>query len=267
MSNVDNRLSKPTPVITEASTNDLETMIKERIKGNKFNDVPVYREPDADKKNVDTFELSQTKNTTGLGELYAQEFLAKSLNSQPEHVSNKLAAAREDALSLFHKVSMKLDELSHFFYSPRPVTAEVTLNTSAPIASLPSINLEEVVPLVNSTANQNAPEEVMEKKRGRTGEDLTKTDKKKLRKLRSDDNKGGDGRTKQHNSDDEEINDRRVTTGTASRGDSDSYSKSAAFFANLQSHAQAEISGIKASLSSSGSKKKVNEKKSSNYKL
>lgn len=259
-------------MITEASTNDLETIIKERIKAQRFNDVPVYREPEADKSKADTFELSQAKNTTGLGELYAQEFLAKSLNSQPEHVSSKLAAAREDALALYHKVSMRLDELSHFFYSPRPVTAEINVHSSAPIAALPSIQLEEVVPLVGSTASQSAPEEVMAKKRGRQGEDMTKADKKRLRKLRGKTVENKDGNKKGGrggDSDDEPINDRRVISGreAATGGDSGSFAKSASFFANLQSHAQAEISGIKNAAAASGKKNKDKGVKNANYKL
>lgn len=251
-------------------------MIKDRIKNNRFNDVPVYREPEADKdKNTDSFELSQQKNATGLGELYAQEFLAKALNSQPEHVSQKLAAAREDAVMMWHKVSMRLDELSHFFFAPRPVTAEINVKAFAPIATLPSIQLEEVVPLVGSSASQSAPEEVLTKKRGRQGEDMTKADKKRLRKLRGkvsdadDGDKKGRKKRSGDDSDNEAINDRRVTSGKQSGSgvDSGSFSKSAAFFANLQSHAQAEISGIKSAVAAAGKAKDKNKDMNKNYKL
>lgn len=51
-------------------------------------------------------DLSQEKNKLGLGEVYAEEFLAKSLNAQPEAVSRRLEQDRIDAQDLFHKVSI-----------------------------------------------------------------------------------------------------------------------------------------------------------------
>jgi hypothetical protein len=39
-----------------------------------------------------------------LGEVYAEEFLAKSLNAQPEAVSKRLEQDRAEAQEIFHKV-------------------------------------------------------------------------------------------------------------------------------------------------------------------
>lgn len=53
---------------------------------------------------TDEAELSQEKNKLGLGEVYAEDFLAKSLNAQPEAVSKRLEQDRAEAQELFHKV-------------------------------------------------------------------------------------------------------------------------------------------------------------------
>ncbi len=174
---------------------------------------------------------------------------------------------------------MQLDELSHFFFAPRPVVADTKLQSLGAAPLLSSLEMEDIVPLVNSSASQLAPEQVQQKRRGRdssllSAEELTSEDRKRLRRARkevgrkagqsgagSDSEDGGDtkaGRKRKLGKadralDQELARDKRVTLSGGAPGkssdsgrndeDNTAYSKSAAFFAKLQNSAQAEISG------------------------
>lgn len=52
-----------------------------------------------------------------------------------------------------------LDALSHFFYQPKPVAKEATIK-SLGTTPLPSIMLEDIMPVTESIAVAQAPEEV-----------------------------------------------------------------------------------------------------------
>lgn len=98
------RSSKPAPVITHEFTSSLEDAIRRRIKDGRFDDVQPKAAAAPTQSEGGVPDLSQERSRQGLGEVYAEHFLAKSLNSQPEAVSKKLESAREEALSLYHKV-------------------------------------------------------------------------------------------------------------------------------------------------------------------
>jgi U3 small nucleolar RNA-associated protein MPP10 len=293
------RSSKPAPVISQEFTTSLEDMILKRVNEDRFDDVQPKKERDS--RNVaasgEAPELSQEKNRQGLGEIYAEEFLAKSLNSQPEVVSKKLDAARQEALGLYQKISMQLDGLSHFYFTPRAVVADAAITTLATKTALSSLELEDILPGMESSASQFAPGQVLEKRKGRDAslmskEELTSDDRKRLRRARKNarsdsedsdaEQKGGKaGRKQQRAKDDKHLDDelrrdKRVTLngksskhGGGTNGDENQngeYSKSASFFEKLQQNAQSEISGV--GKGEKKSKKKVVENGSgSSYKL
>ena len=68
--------------------------------------------------------------------------------------TTKLNADIEEVKGLYHKVCRELDALSHFHYTPKPVVVESV------ITGLPSIEMEEVIPLTESNVSTKAPEEV-----------------------------------------------------------------------------------------------------------
>ncbi len=154
--------------ITEESTAELETLIKQRIRDQAFDDVVrkvdvkdrVYRPPT---------ELNQEKSKLGLAEIYEQEFVAQSAAAAAGSAgaaaggASKAPSAAETALSkehaaiseLFAALSFKLDALSNFHYTPRAAATEASVQPLAP-----AIAMEEVLPMGVSDAQAKAPQEV-----------------------------------------------------------------------------------------------------------
>eukprot|EP01038_Epipyxis_sp_PR26KG_P005683 gene5683-7845_t len=150
------RASKPKQLITQEYTSSIEELIRKRIKDQKFDDLIVSKIADIPKSNED-FELAQEKSSKGLGEIYAEEFLAKSLKSGPDVVSKEIEESRNEALILFEKVSRELDALSRFYYTPKPVVPE--MNIANVTANVSSLAFEEATPLFQTTASSLAPEQ------------------------------------------------------------------------------------------------------------
>jgi len=235
-------------------------MIRQRIKDERFDDVtppPENEQPSGDGEQT---VLSQERDRTGLGELYAEEFLAKSMLTQPSGKTKREEETSIELKNLFHKICRQLDSLSHFHFAPRAVVMEGSVTTSG----LPSISLEELLPTAESSASLSAPENTLAKKRGREAAllseaELTSDDKKRLRqaskavrrkqrheedsseKLASQSGKGS--RKFESKKLDETLRlDKRVLQSTAQDPSHASYAKSANFFANLQRQAFEGIS-------------------------
>lgn len=99
------RASKPKPVVSQEYTSTLEELIIKRIKDDRFDDVIISKKKEAyltDKDENDPNSLSQEKSSIGLGEIYADEFLAQTM--QVEKNAGKTDSAKEDLKNLFHKV-------------------------------------------------------------------------------------------------------------------------------------------------------------------
>ena len=273
------RASKPAPIVTQEYTSSIEEMIIKRIKDSKYDDVTIPDTPEV--RAGEDFVLSQEKSRAGLGEIYADDFMAKAKGAESDEKLKEDDSIVE-IKSLFHKVCRELDGLSHFHYSPRPIIAEASVSTVA----LPSISMEDIIPTTESLATTAAPEDIRAKKRGRSAAlmadaELTSDDKKRLRQAskasRRKERKeskynetlashSGKSSNKFESQKTDEIlrSDRRVVEGT--NEDTNQYTKSSQFFSALQQNAQSIISG--ASL-----KKKKEDKinsskeKSSKFKL
>ena len=278
------RASKPAPVVTETYTNTLEEMIIRRIKDEKFDNV-VPRDPPAtaelDNPDMLAPELSQEKSKVGLGEVYANEMLERM-----GHVTASSAAAteaeetlRRTVRGLFNQITQELDGLSHFYFTPKPVSIEGEIATAP---AVPAIMLEDIAPYRSHVGHQSnstlEPEQVYEKKRGRDGalagyadKEITQDDRKRLRRVRKEahkkkavDEKARDRTTAQTNPDSAEYralqnkktndilsSDKRVVAGKIAGGGGGkngdkkekSYSKSTDFFSSLQEQVSLEIKG------------------------
>ncbi|KAI5061509.1 hypothetical protein GOP47_0024014 [Adiantum capillus-veneris] len=153
---------RPPPVITEEVTASLEDLIRTRIAENKFDDV--QRKPSVP-LNVpkEQMEVDEKKSQKGLAELYEDDFMQKTglgpLSSTPAD------EIRKEATRIFKAVCVKLDALSHFHFTPKPVIEDMAVRTD-----VPALAMEEVAPLMVSDAQMLAPEEHF------TGEEVMKAD-------------------------------------------------------------------------------------------
>jgi U3 small nucleolar ribonucleoprotein component len=68
---------------------------------------------------------------------------------------------QEEVINIFNVLSRKLNELSHFYFTPKPIIEETSAKVLANQRSLPAIEMEDVTPFnINSSSSQNAPQEV-----------------------------------------------------------------------------------------------------------
>ncbi|KAJ0236591.1 U3 small nucleolar ribonucleoprotein MPP10 [Hirschfeldia incana] len=144
--------ARPPPVITEEVTASLEDMIKSRIIEARFDDV--QRAPSLPTKSKrEAKELDDNKSKKGLAEVYEEEYVQKSNPAfAPATFSDEL---KKEASMLFKKLCLKLDALSHFHFTPKPVIEEMSIQTN-----VPAIAMEEVAPVAVSDAAMLAPEEI-----------------------------------------------------------------------------------------------------------
>ncbi|CAE7533291.1 MPHOSPH10 [Symbiodinium pilosum] len=138
---------------------DLEAIIKQRIWDESYDDVvrkaqlpPSQRPQGADEDAVET--LNFEKSRVGLGDIYAKQYEAEMLGHQTDQ---QKAEDKEKAelKQLFAKLMYKLDLLSNAHFTPRPPMA----GTSAEGLKVPSLKMEETIPLMVSDATLQAPEE------------------------------------------------------------------------------------------------------------
>ncbi|KAK4427124.1 U3 small nucleolar ribonucleoprotein MPP10 [Sesamum alatum] len=165
---------RPAPVITEEVTASLEELIQKRVIEGRFDDVQkpptLLNKAPREKK-----ELDENKSKKGLAELYEDEYAQKTgLVSTALSFSDE---QKKEASMLFKKLCVKLDALSHFHFTPKPVIEDMSIQ-----ANVPALAMEEIAPLAVSDAAMLAPEEVFSGKGDIKEEtELTKAEKKRRR--------------------------------------------------------------------------------------
>ncbi|KAF0890228.1 hypothetical protein E2562_039501 [Oryza meyeriana var. granulata] len=165
---------RPAPVITEEVTASLEEMIKKRIIEGHFDDVE-KPPPLPTKAPKEQKELDESKSKKGLAELYEDDYAQKAgLAPAPLSISDEL---KKEANTLFKRIFLKLDALSHFHFAPKPVIEDMSIQ-----ANVPALAMEEIAPVTVSDAAMLAPEEIFEGK-GDVKEDaeLTQAERKRRR--------------------------------------------------------------------------------------
>lgn len=165
---------RPAPVITEEVTASLEEMIKKRIAEGHFDDVekPSTLPSKAPKEQK---EMDENKSKKGLAELYEEDYVKEAgLAPAPLSISDEL---KKEANTLFKRICLKLDALSHFHFAPKPVIEDMSIQ-----ANVPALAMEEVAPVAVSDAAMLAPEEVFEGKGDIKEEaELTQAERKRRR--------------------------------------------------------------------------------------
>ncbi|XP_024958811.1 U3 small nucleolar ribonucleoprotein protein MPP10-like [Cynara cardunculus var. scolymus] len=168
------RNAKPPPVITEEVSQSIEELIMKRISEGHFDDV--QKAPSLPSKAPrEMKELDENQSKKGLGEIYADEYAQKTgLVSQALSFSDE---QKKEASLLFKKLCLKLDALSHFHFTPKPVIEDMSIQTN-----VPALAMEEIAPLAVSDAAMLAPEEVFSGKGDIKEEaELTQEDRKRRR--------------------------------------------------------------------------------------
>ncbi|KAJ1677375.1 U3 snoRNP protein, partial [Spiromyces aspiralis] len=153
-------VQKPTPQVTQESTETLEAMIKRRILEESWDDVERKREVEPKVfKPSERVDLDDSKPQQSLAEAYESEYLKQQAGDSYVHPSDeKLDKQHQEIDAMFRTLCVKLDALSNFHFTPKPAQPDVVIRAEAP-----AIEMEEVVPVNQSTALQLAPEEIYEK--------------------------------------------------------------------------------------------------------
>eukprot|EP01029_Cantina_marsupialis_P026561 TRINITY_DN7175_c0_g1_i1.p1 TRINITY_DN7175_c0_g1~~TRINITY_DN7175_c0_g1_i1.p1 ORF type:complete len:651 (-),score=286.91 TRINITY_DN7175_c0_g1_i1:128-2080(-) len=151
---------KSKPLVTSEYTETLEDMIKRRIKEESWDD-PERKIVEIASGKEELPEVSMEQSREGLGDLYARDYLKRTMGADGE---DELQKKRDEVTGLFKKLCYQLDALSNFHFTPKPHIEEL-----AGVSDLPAIQTEEVLPIAVSEAQTRAPEEVYNKKSGREG--------------------------------------------------------------------------------------------------
>ncbi|KAL4377440.1 hypothetical protein GQ457_02G016670 [Hibiscus cannabinus] len=160
---------RPAPVITEEVTASLEDLIKTRISEGLFDDV--QKAPTlSSKARREVKELDENKSKRFMR---FEEFVQKTdPASAPLTFSDEL---KKEASMLFKKLCLKLDALSHFHFTPKPVVEDMSIQTN-----VPALAMEEIAPMAFSDAAMLAPEENFSGKGDIKEEaEMTKADRKR----------------------------------------------------------------------------------------
>ncbi|KAK9374681.1 Mpp10 protein-domain-containing protein [Lipomyces chichibuensis] len=151
------RGTKPVPVITQEVTESLDTMIRNRIKNNDFNDI-LRRNPDGitEFRPSKLIDVDQTKSSKSLAEIYEEEHLREvDPGSHPTVQDTKLKQAHQEIEELFGDITYKLDALSSWHFTPKPAKPSISI-----VANASAISMEDAQPIAMSTENMLAPQEV-----------------------------------------------------------------------------------------------------------
>ncbi|CCH60812.1 hypothetical protein TBLA_0D03120 [Henningerozyma blattae CBS 6284] len=182
------RAAKPVPIITSEVTESLEDMIRRRIKNYEFDDLPRRTIHDITNKPFKPkFELSDTKSTKSLAELYENDYNG---TKDEDEISEELRMAHNEITDLFNDLCYKLDALSSAHFIPKPLkkSLEVRVETAA-------ISMEDAQPLTLSTSSTLAPQEIYKVGKSENGnevrlkngvtiskDEMTREDKGRLRR-------------------------------------------------------------------------------------
>lgn len=175
---------------------DIDVIIKQRVWDETFDDVvrkeelpPSQRPLGADDDAVET--LNFEKSRIGLGDVYAKQYETEFLGHSTDE-AKKEDKEKTEAKQLFAKLMFKLDQLTNSHFTPRPPMAGYSAEQ---MAKVPSLKMEETIPLMVSDAHLKAPEELRAPRRhAKEQEELSHDERKAKRRNRKDQRRKALGR-------------------------------------------------------------------------
>merc|ERR1712226_553729 len=100
---------------------------------------------------------NQEKSKLSLAEVYEKEYLQQAEDKKEDKENEE----HVNIQNLMDRLFVQLDALSNFHFTPKPPQPEIKI-----ITNVPSLQMEEVLPITMTESSQLAPEEVFEKKKG-----------------------------------------------------------------------------------------------------
>lgn len=168
--------TKIAPVITQETTDNIESMIKARIKEGKFDDV-VKKDISKQTHTKEYKEIDMDKSKLSLAEIYEKEYARQVIGE--DDTKRELDQKRTILYRKYKKLCYDLDSLSNFTIAPKTLIAREN-----EIKDVGAIQMEESIPLVFDQHQTTVPEAAYKKvdkiEKGET--ELTTEDRKRKRR-------------------------------------------------------------------------------------